>query len=177
MSADPKYPVGRFVPPLAWDPAATSQWLGDLAALPASITSATSGLNDRQLDTPYRDGGWTVRQVVHHLADSHLNAFCRCRLALTEEAPVIKPYEEARWAELPDARTAPIALSLQILDGLHPRWVALLQALTTEQWQRVFHHPDHERPLTLWHTAALYAWHGRHHTAHVIALREQLGWT
>lgn len=176
MTDDPRYPVGRFTAPIAWDAATVAQYRRDLADLPERVRAAVAGLNDTQLDTPYRDGGWTVRQVVHHLADSHLNAYGRFRLALTEDVPTIKPYQEAAWAELPDARTSPVEASLQMLDGLHLRWVALIDTLTPEQWQRTFVHPEHQRSMTLKHTAALYAWHCRHHVAHVTNLRSSRGW-
>jgi hypothetical protein len=176
VTGDLRYPVGRFSAPTAWDAATVAQLRRDLADFPERMRAAVAGLNDAQLDTPYRDGGWTSRQVVHHVADSHLNAYCRFRLALTEDAPTIKPYDETRWAELPDARTLPVAPSLQILDGLHVRWVALIDTFTPEQWQRTFTHPEHKRSMTLAHTAALYAWHGRHHTAHVTTLRSSRGW-
>ena len=141
---------------------------------PAKLKAAVGGLNDRQLDTPYRPGGWTVRQVVHHLPDSHLNSFVRFKLALTEEEPTIKPYDEARWAELADSK-APIELSLPLLENLHERWVLLLNSLTPADWQRKFRHPE-RGPMTLTDNLQIYAWHGRHHVAHITALRERNGW-
>jgi uncharacterized damage-inducible protein DinB len=175
-SVDLRYPVGRFVAPTETDAAALAIWRGDLAALPGKLRAAVAGLSGAQLDTPYRDGGWTVRQTVHHIADSHLNAYCRFRLALTEDLPTIKPYLEARWAELPDARMLPIAPSLEILDGVHARLIALVDAMTPAEWQRGFVHPEHGRTMTLAQTAALYAWHSRHHVAHITALRQRNGW-
>ncbi len=175
-STDPRYPIGKFERPAAFSAqlvAAAEQTLGEL---PSRLRTAVAGLDDEQLDTPYREDGWTVRQVVHHLPDSHLNAYARFRLALTEHAPTIKPYQEALWAELPDARTMPVAASIELLDGLHRRWVGLMGAMTDEQWQRMFLHPEHERPLTLWHTAALYDWHSRHHVAQIVQLRARKGW-
>jgi uncharacterized damage-inducible protein DinB len=162
--------------PAAWNAGDVPRWRTDLAELPARLRAAIAGLSDAQLDTPYRDGGWTVRQTVHHIADSHLNAYCRFRLALTEDAPTIKPYLETRWAELPDARTAPIAPSLEILSGVHSRLNSLLEAMTPAEWQRGFVHPEHGRTMTLWQTAALYAWHSRHHVAHITGLRARKGW-
>jgi hypothetical protein len=129
-----------------------------------------------QLDTPYRPGGWTVRQVVHHLPDSHLHAYTRIKLALTEEEPTIKPYEEARWAELPDARTGPIDPSLALLESLHQRWLLLLRQLRPSDFERRFRHPEHNRMFALDETIALYAWHGRHHVAHITSLRQRMGW-
>jgi uncharacterized damage-inducible protein DinB len=147
-----------------------------IAATPARLRAAVAGLDDAQLDTPYRPGGWTVRQVVHHVPDSHLNAYTRFRLALTEDTPTIKPYEEARWAELPDARSAPVEPSLMLLDALHARWVALLETLGPVEGARAVRHPEHGRLLTVDELLAMYAWHGEHHTAHVTALRGRMGW-
>lgn len=176
MSDDLRYPVGKFSIPSEMHSADLPKWRADFAELPARMRAAAGGLSDAQLDTPYRDGGWTVRQTVHHVADSHLNAYCRFRLALTEETPTIKTYLEARWAELPDARTLPITPSLAILDGVHVRLVALMDAMTPDQWQRGFVHPEHGRTMTLWQTAALYSWHSRHHVAHITSLRARMNW-
>ena len=147
-----------------------------IAAMPGRLRAAVAGLDGAQLDTPYRPGGWTVRQVVHHVPDSHLNAYTRFRLALTEDTPTIKPYEEARWAELPDARSAPPELSLMLLDALHARWVALLGTLGPVEGARAVRHPEHDRLLTVDELLAMYAWHGEHHTAHITALRGLMGW-
>lgn len=173
---DLRYPVGRFEPPTAWDPHAAAAALAEIARFPERLRVAVAGLDDGQLDTPYRDGGWTVRQVVHHAADSHLNAYCRFRLALTEPEPVIKPYDEARWAELSDARTLPLAPSFAILDGVHARWVRLVEGFRTADFERTFIHPEHGTTFTLWRTLAMYAWHCRHHVAHITALRAREGW-
>jgi hypothetical protein len=140
------------------------------------MRAAVTGLSETQLDTRYRDGGWTVRQVVHHVPDSHLNAYTRLRLALTENAPTIKPYEEARWAELPDARTGPIEISLSLLEALHHRWVALLRKLGAAEGARTFLHPEHNRQITIDELIAMYAWHGEHHVAHITSLRRRMGW-
>lgn len=176
MTNDLRYPVGKFTAPADWDDQRLREWRADIADLPANLHRAVAGLDDAQLDTPYREGGWTVRQTVHHVADSHLNAFCRFRLALTEDVPTIKPYLEARWAELPDSRTLPVVPSLEILDGLHLRWVTMIDAMTPAQWQSGFVHPEHGRTMTLAQTAAMYAWHSRHHVAHINALRARRGW-
>lgn len=176
MTEDLRYPVGKFAMPSDWDAGSLAEWRTTLAELPARLRAAVAGLSDRQLDTPYREGGWTVRQTVHHIADSHLNMYCRFRLALTEDVPTIKPYLEARWAELPDARTLSIAPSLSILDGVHARLVALIDTMTPEQWRSSFVHPEHEHPVTLARTAALYSWHSRHHVAHIAGLRLRRGW-
>ena len=146
-----------------------------IAAAPATLRAAIGGLSDAQLDSPYRPGGWTVRQVVHHLADSHINSYVRFRLALTEDQPLIKPYREDRWAELPDARGGPVEVSLLLLDGLHARWVDLLRPLTDAEWKRAFRHPEIGL-ISLEQNAALYAWHGRHHVAHILSLRERMAW-
>jgi len=172
---DPRYPIGKYTPPQEATPALRQQAIDSIAATPAKLKAALSGLNDAQLDTPYRDGGWTVRQVVHHVPDSHLNAYVRFRLALTENQPTIKPYEEARWAELADAKSAPVAVSLALLEPLHDRWVRLLRSLTAADFARTFVHPEHGVRTLDW-MLFLYAWHGRHHTAHVTELRKQKGW-
>ncbi len=175
MSDDLRYPIGKFDGEGPITPERLRQWIGEIAAAPGQLRAAVAGLTDAQLDTPYRPGGWTVRQVVHHLPDSHINSYCRFRLALTEDVPTIKPYVEARWAELPDAGTAPAELSLALLESLHRRWVVLLESLTETDWSRRFRHPElGER--TLGATAGLYAWHGRHHVAHITSLRERMGW-
>ena len=172
---DPRYPIGKYTPPQEATPALRQQAIDSIAETPAKLKAALSGLNDAQLDTPYRDGGWTVRQVVHHVPDSHLNAYVRFRLALTENQPTIKPYEEARWAELADAKSAPVAVSLALLEPLHDRWVRLLRSLTAADFARTFVHPEHGVRTLDW-MLFLYAWHGRHHTAHVTELRKQKGW-
>ncbi len=147
-----------------------------IAAAPGQVRAAVAGLDDAQLDTPYRPGGWTVRQVVHHLPDSHLNAYTRIRLALTEDTPTIKPYEEARWAELPDARLLPVEVSLALLEALHARWVPLLQGLGAADGARPLRHPEHGRFMNVDELLALYAWHGEHHVAHITGLRERMAW-
>jgi len=172
--SDLRYPIGRFEHH-AGTPEERARWIADIAALPARLREAVTGLKDAQLDTPYRPGGWTVRQVVHHLADSHVNSFVRFRLALTEDAPTIKPYEEARWAELPDARTGDIGVSLTLLEALHDRWVHLLRTLEDAEFGRTIHHPE-AGTLDLDYLTSMYAWHGRHHVAHVTELRKREGW-
>ena len=137
--------------------------------------SAVAGLDDSQLDTPYRPGGWTVRQTVHHVGDSHMNSFIRCRLALTETEPTIRPYDQVTWAELPDMRTVPVGVSLQLIEALHTRWVAMLRGLQPADFDRTFRHPE-VGVMTMSRNIALYAWHGRHHVAHITSLRERMGW-
>jgi uncharacterized damage-inducible protein DinB len=172
---DLRYPIGRF----RFDPPATDASRADaiasIAAAPAVLRAAVTGLDEGQLATHYRPGGWTVRQVVHHFADSHVNAYMRFRLTLTEEEPTIRTYEEAAWAELPDAREAPLELSLALLDRLHERWVLLLRALPPAAMERTLRHPD-RGVMTLDHLLQLYAWHGKHHAAHVTSLRTRKNW-
>ncbi len=172
---DPRYPIGKFEPPKEVTPALREQAILTIAELPAKLRAAVKGLNDAQLDTPYREGGWTVRQVTHHVPDSHMNAYARFRLALTENQPTIKPYDEKLWAELADANSAPVEISLALLEPLHDRWVRLLRSIATPDFARMFVHPDHGARSVDW-MLFLYAWHGRHHTAHVTTLRQQKGW-
>ena len=171
---DPRYPIGPFQTPEEATPAMRVKAIQEIAAVPAAVRAATEGLNDAKLDTPYRDGGWTVRQVVHHIADSHMNAYVRCRLALTEAEPTIKPYEESAWAKLEDAARSPIDVSLRLLEPLHERWVTLLRSMKPQEFARTFRHPDHGVRTLDW-MLFLYAWHGKHHTAHVTELRKQKG--
>jgi uncharacterized damage-inducible protein DinB len=172
---DLRYPVGKFNFQEDLSEAQIKQAIDDIAEAPAKLRAAVGGLTDAQLDTPYREGGWTARQVVHHVVDSHLNSYIRFRLALTEDEPTIKPYDEGEWAELVDAKTAPVDLSLAILDPLHQRWVTLLRSLAPEDFKRQFRHPE-LGTVTLEKNLGLYAWHGKHHTAHITALREREGW-
>ena len=174
---DLRYPVGRFQFDGDISQHAREQRIGEIAAAPAHLRSAVAGLSPAQLDIPYRPGGWTVRQVVHHVPDSHLNAYTRIKLALTEDEPTIKPYEEARWAELADGRTGPVEPSLTLLQVLHHRWVLLLRSLGPEDFRRRFRHPEHGRLIELDESVAMYAWHGRHHVAHIASLRRRMGWS
>ena len=173
--SDPRYPIGKFqtVPNLTAEQRVTC--IDQVAAAPGEFRRAVTGLTPAQLDTPYRDGGWTVRQVVHHLPDSHMNAYLRFKFGLTEDAPAIKTYEEKDWAKTPEVATTPVDVSLALLDALHLRWVALLRAMTPHQFARTITHPEWGTP-SLDVMLALYAWHGRHHTAHVTTLRERIGW-
>jgi hypothetical protein len=172
---DLRYPVGEFRFPDSVSAEDLARFIEQIADTPARMRAAIAGLADAQLDTPYRPGGWTVRQLAHHVPDSHINSYVRFRLALTEDSPVIKPYEEARWAELADARTLPVEPSLALLENLHARWVPLLRSLSKADWKRSFRHPELGL-VSLENNAALYAWHGRHHVAHITALRERMGW-
>jgi hypothetical protein len=166
-----RYPIGTF----DRSRLDRAENIAAITGLPSALGSAVAGLGDNQLDTPYREGGWTVRQLVHHVADSHINAYVRMRLALTEDWPTIKPYEEAEWAKLEDARTLPVEVSLALLKSLHLRWVTLLESLTDADWARGYVHPESGRE-TLETVAAIYNWHGRHHVAHVGGLRKRMGW-
>jgi uncharacterized damage-inducible protein DinB len=175
MEPDLRFPIGEYE---AVDTITDDQrraFLAALAETPARLRDAVAGLSAEQLDTPYRPGGWTVRQVVHHLPDSHMNSYMRSKLALTEQEPTIKTYEEALWAELADAKTAPVEPSLALLENLHTRWVLLLRSLTPAEVARKFRHPE-RGTMTLDENLALYAWHGRHHVAHITALRKRNGW-
>jgi len=174
---DPRYPVGRFQRPTgALTPSQRAAAIETLARAPQAFRAAIAGLSDAQLDTPYRDGGWTVRQVIHHVPDSHMNAYTRCKLGLTEDAPTIKPYDEARWAELPDAKSPLVEESLAMLEGLHARWVYMLRHMKPADFARVIQHPEWSGPMSLDQVLALYEWHCRHHTAHITTLRQQRGW-
>ena len=174
MTLDLSYPVGRFDRTAAWTAASRAGALEEIAALPSRMRDAVAGLSDAQLDTPYRPGGWTVRQLVHHVADSHMNGYIRLKLALTEHVPTIKPYDQDAWSALPDSRL-PIELSLTILDAVHRRWHVLWRATTDDQFARTFRHPDLGE-LTVETHLHLYAWHSRHHVAHVTSLRAREGW-
>lgn len=169
-----RYPIGRFHPAATPLPGERAAQINTLRQLPGRLRAAVKGLDDTQLDTPYREGGWTVRQLVHHIADSHLNSYLRFKLALTEDWPTIKPYDEAAWASLPDSKQ-PIAPSLALIESLHERWVALLEAMTDDDFGKGFNHPERGRQ-NLATTLALYDWHSRHHTAHITALRPRQGW-
>jgi uncharacterized damage-inducible protein DinB len=172
---DLRYPIGRFDFSQTVSSDARPGLIDDIRLAPELLRRAVEGLDHERLETPYRPDGWTIRQVVHHLPDSHINCYVRFRLALTEDEPKIKGYDEKKWAELPDARNAPVALSLALLEHLHERWVRLMTALTEDDWARTFHHSEMGlRRLDV--TLALYAWHGKHHTAQITHLRERMGW-
>jgi hypothetical protein len=175
MATDPRYPIRKFTAPAAYTPEIRVRHIADIAAAPAALRAAVSGLSAAQLDTPYREGGWTVRQVAHHVPDSHMNAYVRIRLALTEDNPNVKAYDEAEWAKLPDAIGGPIEPSLALLEALHVRWVALWRALTPAQWARTYNHSENGKVPLDW-VAAQYAWHGKHHVAQITTLRAGKGW-
>jgi hypothetical protein len=171
---DLRYPIGQFERPGTVTAEQRTAWIEDIAATPARLGDSVSGLTDQQLDTPYRPGGWTLRQVVHHVADSHMNSFIRFRLALTEDEPTVKPYDEKKWAELPDS-VMPVDLSLQIVEALHRRWVVLLRGMSDADFSRTFRHPEMGL-FRLDVNLALYSWHGKHHVAHIANLRKTMGW-
>ena len=173
--SDPQYPVGKFTPDDNPTAQSRARHIEQLVSLPSQMRQAVKGLTPEQLDTPYREGGWTVRQVVHHVPDSHLNAYIRFKLALTENIPTIKPYDEAAWAKLKDSELTPIDVSLTLLDAVHTRWVTLLRTLTADDFARKFNHPE-LGIQTLDTTLAMYDWHSRHHLAHITSLRKKMKW-
>jgi uncharacterized damage-inducible protein DinB len=175
MSEDLRFPIGKFSWPAGMSADERERYIARIAAAPARLRAAVAGLSDQQLDTPYRDGGWTVRQVVHHVPDSHMNSYTRFKLALTEDEPTIKPYDEAAWAKLSDSVKTPLETSLSLLESLHERWVTLMRLMSDTDWKRRFVHPEHG-PVSLERNVALYAWHGDHHVGHVTALRKREGW-
>jgi DinB superfamily len=175
MTLDLRYPVGKYEPqPFSAD--LKEAWLKDIKFLPQAVENAILNLDKAQLETPYREGGWTVHQLVHHLADSHINAYCRFKLGLTEESPTIRPYEEKLWAELDDVKHLPVNISITLLYALHTRWYETMRHLGDTTWQRAIIHPEQDRPMTLWHLLGMYAWHGRHHVAHITCLRQRNHW-
>lgn len=163
---DERYPIGKYTPPASFTNEQIRIWMEEVAALPGQMRQAVVGLNYQQFDTPYRLGGWTIRQVIHHVADSHANCLTRFKLALTEDNPTIKPYEEADWAMLPDYKM-PVAPSFQMIEGIHYRWFELMKSLSEEQWSRTFYHPANQKISTLKEALGLYAWHGLHHLGHL----------
>jgi len=172
---DLRYPIGTYVP----EPYSAFQkrkWLIDIQQLPGLLEDAIQNLDEAQLHTPYRDGGWTVHQLIHHVADSHMNALCRIKLVLTEDVPSVKPYAEQLWAEMNDTKTLPVNVSLTLLHALHMRMFAVLSVVKEEEWERRYYHPESKQEFTLWYLLGMYAWHGKHHTAHVTALRERRKW-
>lgn len=175
IQTDPRYPIGKYQSqPFSED--LKEQWLADIKFLPNAIENAVHNLDQQQLQTPYREGGWTIHQLVHHVADSHINAYIRFKLGYTEENPTIKPYEEKEWANTADAQNLPINVSITLLYALHQRWYEFLRSFTEKDWQKTVFHPEHKKQFTLWHFLGMYAWHSRHHVAHINALRERKGW-
>jgi hypothetical protein len=172
---DPRYPIGKYQPQ-PFSEQQKQEWINDIRFLPLAIENAILNLDAAQLNTPYREGGWTVKQLVHHVADSHLNAYCRFKLGLTEDNPTIKPYQEKLWAELKDTQNLPVNVSITLLHALHLRLHEVLISITDEQFNRTVFHPEHKKEISLWYLLGMYAWHSKHHTAHITALREKMNW-
>ena len=172
---DPRFPIGKFNYEGAPSAGQREKFIAEIEQTPAAIRAAVQGLSPKQLETAYRDGGWNLRQVVHHVPESHMNAYIRFKLALTEDEPTIKPYAEDRWAKLADVQSTPVEVSLALLENLHARWVVLLRGLDEEQWKRGFVHPE-MGVVPLEKSLALYAWHGKHHTAHITETRKRMQW-
>jgi uncharacterized damage-inducible protein DinB len=175
MASDPRYPVGKYQPQ-PYSEALKEEWLADIKFFPNLLENALLNLDEAQLHTPYRDGGWTVHQLVHHIADSHMHAYMRFKFGMLEDAPHIKPYEEADWAKTADVQNLPVNISVTLLFALHVRWHEFLNHFTDADWQKTIYHPQHQKSMTLWFLLGLYAWHGKHHAAHITELRQQKGW-
>ncbi len=172
---DQRYPIGKYEP-LPYSDEQRLQWLADIRFLPAALEAALLNLDEAQQQTPYRTDGWTVKQLVHHVADSHMNAYIRFKLGLTEDNPTIRPYEEKEWALLNDSAAVPVNISITLLHALHTRWSSLLEGITEAEYNRTVVHPEHNKQMSLWFLLGMYAWHSRHHTAHITRLRERMGW-
>ena len=176
MPADPRYPIGSYEAKPFSIPQKV-EWLADIKFLPVQLEAAVLNLDEQQLHTPYREGGWTVHQLVHHVADSHMNAYCRFKLALTENNPQIKPYDQDQWVQMADVNKLPINVSLTLLHALHLRWHECLKYISDNDWNnRTVYHPEYKRTMRLWYLLGMYAWHGRHHTEHINSLRERMRW-
>ena len=174
-STDLRYPIGRYEA-TPFSAQQKEEWLNDIKFLPQLLENAVINLDEAQLQTPYREGGWTVQQLVHHVADSHMNAYCRFKLGLTEDNPAIRPYDQAAWANLGDTAKIPINISLTLLYALHTRWYSLVSDLELKDWERTVFHPEYQKEMTLWYLLGMYAWHGKHHVAHITGLRERNKW-
>ena len=170
-----QYPIGKYIPQ-PFSQQQLKEWLLDVETLPKALEYTVINLDASQLEEPYRPGGWNSRQVVHHVADSHMNAYIRFKLGLTEDKITITPYDEAQWAEMADVKNIPINVSLTLLYALHARWLELLKNFKEDEWQRTVYHPEHKQEMTLWYLLGNYAWHGKHHTAHINKLRERMNW-
>jgi hypothetical protein len=175
MSSDLKYPIGKYEA-YPFSQQQKEGWLLDIKFFPASLELAIQHLDEAQLQTPYRDGGWTVHQLVHHIADSHINAYMRFRLCLTEDNPTIKTYDQDKWAALNDTKTLPVNVSLTLLHALHQRWYATIKEVADAAWKRTVYHPEQQQQITLWDLLGMYSWHGKHHLAHINNLKERMGW-
>jgi DinB superfamily len=173
--SDIRLPIGQYVP-LDYSEEKKEEWLADIKFLPQLLENAIHNLDEHQLQTPYRPGGWTIHQVVHHLADSHMNAYCRFKLGYTENNPTIKPYEEKLWASTSDVQNLPVNVSLTLLFALHQRWYEFIKHFSENDWQKTVVHPEHQKQMSLWFLLGMYSWHGRHHVAHITSLRERMNW-
>jgi hypothetical protein len=171
-----KYPIGKYNRPEVITESDINKWIGEIAALPEQLRETINGLSEQQLATPYREGGWTVRQVLHHVPDSHVNAYIRFKLALTEDTPTIKLYLEDKWAQLQDTQATPVEVSLTLLEALHKRWVVLMKGMSVNDFKRTFYHPEQKKEISLDGIAGMYAWHGKHHLAHIQKLKERMKW-
>lgn len=170
-----RYPIGKYIVQPFTD-ILLQQWLNDIKFLPLHLENAILNLDDMQLETPYREGGWTIKQVVHHVADSHMNAYIRFKLGLTEDKPVIKPYDESAWAEMIDTKKIAINVSLTLLHALHVRWLEILKNMSGSDLEKTVIHPEHKKEMTIWELLGMYAWHGKHHVAHITGLRARMNW-
>ena len=175
MTQDPRYPIGKYEA-LPFSEATKKAWIHELKVAPTNLELTVQHLDKAQLDTPYREGGWTVQQVIHHLADSHMNAFIRFKLGLTEDNPTIKPYIQQKWSETPDVLNVPVNYSVTLIHSLHHRWYELLKSMTDEDWQRTLFHPEQKREITLWEMLLIYAWHGKHHLTQLQRYAHNQGW-
>ncbi len=175
MESTPQYPLGKYQPQ-PFSKEQKENWLNDIKFLPGLMEQTLLNLDEAQLHTPYREGGWTVHQLVHHVADSHINAYCRFKLGLTEINPTIRPYEQELWAELNDTKNLPVNISVTLLHALHARWYAVLKDLPDEAWDRTVFHPEQKKEISLWHLLGMYSWHGLHHVEHIRRLRESRNW-
>ncbi|MDO6430140.1 putative metal-dependent hydrolase [Flavitalea sp. BT771] len=175
LTTDLRYPIGKYEPQ-PFSEKLKEDWLNDIKFLPQLLENAILNLDESQLQTPYREGGWTIQQVVHHVADSHMNGYIRHKLGLTEDNPTIKPYEEKLWADMADVENIPVNISITLLYALHTRWHSAISDLTLQDWQRKVMHPEHNKEMTLWYLLGNYAWHGKHHVAHITSLRERNEW-
>ena len=171
-----RYPIGKFKGQESYTAEDLSAWISTIEALPLWFDHIIENLDAHQLDTPYRPGGWTMSQTIHHVADSHMNGFIRLKLALTEDKPVIKPYLEALWATTPEIQDIPVNVSITLLHSLHRRWASLLRNMKEDDWRRSYFHPEHQKEIPLWESTAMYAWHCRHHMEHLRALKDRMGW-
>ena len=175
MTTDPRYPIGKYIVQ-PFSEKLLGEWLIDIKNLPQHLENSILNLDEQQLNTAYRDGGWTVKQVVHHVADSHMNAYTRFKLGLTEDKPVIKPYDEAAWAEMADSKNLPINISLTLLHSLHIRWYEILKNMSADEFKKTIYHPEQKKEISLWELLGMYAWHGKHHVAHITSLCEREKW-